>query len=200
VAPRLRRSSPVRERRSPRAAAKICAAFVALSMWAAQVPPPAVSPGAGDFQKQIANYMRVRKSAVSTVGGLKTSTSPEAIHQHERDHALNIRAARPDAAQGNIFTPSIAADFRRMIRGALSAPGADRVKKSVHDGEPSPLAPVAVDAIYPADYPVQSMPPSLLKQLPPLPRELEYRVVGHTLILRDIEANLIVDYIDEALP
>jgi hypothetical protein len=35
--------------------------------------------------------------------------------------------------------------------------------------------------------------------LPPLPAELEYRVVGHSLILRDIEANLIVDFIVNAI-
>jgi hypothetical protein len=57
-----------------------------------------------------------------------------------------------------------------------------------------------VNAAYPKDQPVQSMPPSLLKELPQLPRELEYRVVGRTLILRDTEANLIVDYVKEALP
>ena len=41
------------------------------------------------------------------------------------------------------------------------------------------------------------MPPSLLLNLPKLPKELEYRFVGRELILRDIAANLIVDVIPE---
>ena len=74
------------------------------------------------------------------------------------------------------------------------------MKKGLRDTEPSPSTPIAVNADYPMDQPVQSMPPSLLQQLPQLPRGLEYRFVGRTLIMRDVEANLIVDYLNEALP
>jgi len=35
--------------------------------------------------------------------------------------------------------------------------------------------------------------------LPELPPQLEYRVVGRSLILRDSEANLIVDFIRDAI-
>jgi hypothetical protein len=35
----------------------------------------------------------------------------------------------------------------------------------------------------------------LLDVLPRLPEELEYRFVGRDLILRDVKANLIVDFI-----
>jgi hypothetical protein len=178
---------------------KFTAGLIGLSMWAAQVHPPA-SPDIGDFQKRVANYLKVRKSAASPVPALKATDSPEKIRDHERDLALSIRARRPGAAQGDIFTTAIAAEFRRIMKAALSGPGADRIKKSMSDSQPSPLPQIAVDAAYPSDAPVQSMPPSLLRQLPALPRELEYRAVGRTLILRDIEANLIVDYLNEALP
>jgi hypothetical protein len=36
--------------------------------------------------------------------------------------------------------------------------------------------------------------------LPPVPPEVEYRVVGHALILRDIDANLIVDSVWNVIP
>ena len=39
------------------------------------------------------------------------------------------------------------------------------------------------------------MPPSILLNLPKLPEELEYRFVGPHLILHDVNANLIVDFI-----
>ena len=41
------------------------------------------------------------------------------------------------------------------------------------------------------------MPPSLLLNLPKLPKELEYRFVDHELIVRDVAANLIVDFIPD---
>lgn len=177
----------------------LAAGLIGISMWAAQVHPPAASPDIFDFQKRVARYLKIRKDAASAVDTLKATDSPEKIQGHQRDLAISIRAARPDAAQGNIFTPTVTAEFRRIIEGALRAPGAERVKKGMRDTQPSPLPPIAVNGTYPVQDPVQSMPPSLLKRLPPLPRELEYRVVGHTLILRDIDANLIVDYISEAV-
>ena len=40
---------------------------------------------------------------------------------------------------------------------------------------------------------LQSTPPTLLSDLPKLPSELEYRIVGRELVLLDTAANLIVD-------
>jgi hypothetical protein len=44
------------------------------------------------------------------------------------------------------------------------------------------------------------MPPQILAALPKLPEDLEYRFIGDRLILLDAHANLVVDYIDKALP
>jgi hypothetical protein len=164
-----------------------------LQLWAAQ--QPSVPPNIADFQKRVADYMKVRKNAASAVSGLKTTDSPEKLQQHQNDLSISIRSARSGAAQGDVFTAPIAAELRRFIQGAL---GAERVKKGVRDNQPSPLPPLHVNQAYPENLPVQAMPPSLLKVLPELPKGLEYRVVGRALILRDVEANLIVDYMNEA--
>ena len=50
------------------------------------------------------------------------------------------------------------------------------------------------------DAQLATMPPSLLAVLPPLPRELEYRIVGRYLVLRDVDASLVLDYIADAVP
>jgi hypothetical protein len=55
-----------------------------------------------------------------------------------------------------------------------------------------------VNAEYPVDAPLSTMPPTLLQRLPLLPEELEYRFVGPDLILRDKNANIIVDYMRDA--
>jgi hypothetical protein len=60
--------------------------------------------------------------------------------------------------------------------------------------------PIRVNADYPLRAPVSTVPHSVLLVLPPLPDALEYRFVGRDLILRDGEANLIVDYIVGAAP
>jgi hypothetical protein len=57
-----------------------------------------------------------------------------------------------------------------------------------------------VNQAYPENVPLQSTPPTLLLNLPEPPDGLEYRIVGRDLILRDVEANTIVDFIPDAIP
>jgi hypothetical protein len=47
---------------------------------------------------------------------------------------------------------------------------------------------------------LQSTPPSLLLNLPPLPKELEYRIVGRELVLHDTAPGIIVDFIPNVVP
>ena len=42
------------------------------------------------------------------------------------------------------------------------------------------------------------VPPQLLATLPLLPPELQYRIIGNTLVLWDHHANLIVDFLPGA--
>lgn len=43
-------------------------------------------------------------------------------------------------------------------------------------------------------------PPTLLMHLPLLPKELQYRIVGSTLVLYDMSSDLIVDFMPNAVP
>jgi hypothetical protein len=73
------------------------------------------------------------------------------------------------------------------------------VKKSLARAEPVRLT-LHVNDTYPAKIPLQSTPPTILLNLPRLPPELEYRIVGHALVLRDAVANVVVDLIPDAIP
>lgn len=53
---------------------------------------------------------------------------------------------------------------------------------------------------YPEKVPLQSTPPTLLLNLPELPKGLEYRILDRELVLRDVSANIVVDYIPNAFP
>ena len=57
-----------------------------------------------------------------------------------------------------------------------------------------------INGYYPAGAPFSSVPPSLLRKLPELPEQVRYRFVGRALILRDTEANIILDYISDVIP
>lgn len=57
----------------------------------------------------------------------------------------------------------------------------------------------AVNSPYPAGVPLATFPPMLLARLPELPKALEYRFAGPHLIVRDVEANLVVDALPHVL-
>jgi len=97
------------------------------------------------------------------------------------------------------FAPEIAAEFRRLIGIAMKVPDTTHVQQSLKHAEPVRLK-LRVNYSYPEGVPLQSMPSTLLMNLPKLPPELDYRVVGHDLVLRDTIGNLIVDLIPNAMP
>jgi hypothetical protein len=53
---------------------------------------------------------------------------------------------------------------------------------------------------YPNGVPYTTVPPTLLRKFPKLPDRLAYRIVGHDLILLDVEATLVIDLGDYAWP
>jgi hypothetical protein len=59
--------------------------------------------------------------------------------------------------------------------------------------------PFKVNAKYPEGQPLPSVPAQLLLTLPSLPEPLEYRIVGQHLLLLDTAADLVVDYILNAI-
>ena len=153
-----------------------------------------------DFEKQVREYLALRKKAKIGIPALKPTDSVEKINQDRQLVASRIRAARSEAKQGDIFSPAITQEFTHLISIAYEGADAAKINISLHNSEPVDDVRVQVNAVYPEDVPLQSTPPSILLNLPELPPELDYRIVGHSLVLRDTEANIIVDYIPKAIP
>ena len=59
--------------------------------------------------------------------------------------------------------------------------------------------PLKVNTKYPEKATLPTVPSNLLLNLPHLPEELEYRIIGKHLILRDTGADLIVDFIPNVI-
>ena len=152
---------------------------------------------AADFEKRVGDYMKLRQKAQTGLTAPKNTDSPEKISDYQHGFAAKIRALRPDAKQGDIFTPEISGLFRSLVHSALVSPDGERIRKSYQRAEPLHGLRVDVNQSYPDGVPLQSMPPSLLLNLPQLPKELEYRFVGRELILRDIAPNLIADVLPD---
>lgn len=170
----------------------------AASAMRGQTGPPAVNAGSAsiaDFEKRVDGYVQLRKSIESRLPPLKATVSQEKISHHEHELARAIRQARKNAAQGDIFTPTISEEIRRLTGIAMQPRGAQHIGQSLRHAEPAQLH-LKVNESYPAHLPLQSTPPSLLANLPKLPMDIEYRIAGPDLVLLDSKANLIIDLID----
>jgi len=151
-----------------------------------------------DFGARVTRYLEVRKNEAGTPP--KPTNSPKKLADSREQMAAKLRAARADAKQGDIFTPEIAEYFRHQIAAMLNGPHGARIRASLRHAEPVQGMPLQVNQTYPNGVPLQSMPPTLLLNLPRLPKELEYRIVGHDLVLHDITANIVVDFVPNAIP
>ena len=153
-----------------------------------------------DFDKKLDDYAKLRKRAQAELPDPKSETSAANVKQYQQSLAQNIRIERPRAKAGDIFTPSISQLFRELIATPIRGNSGGKVRASLRHAEPVHELPLEVNQEYPQTAAMQSTPPTLLSNLPKLPPDLEYRIVGRGLILLDTKANLIVDLLPNALP
>jgi hypothetical protein len=152
-----------------------------------------------EFQNRVASYLKLHNQAEAGFPRWKPTDSAELISEHERELAQKIRTLRPNAKQGEIFTAPITAEFRRLVKIASGGRKASTIRRSLERSEPVVLA-IHVNDTYPRSVPLQSTPVTLLRNLPALPKQLQYRVIGHDLVLLDVGANLIVDFAERVIP
>ena len=109
-----------------------------------------------------------------------------------------IRKARPGATQGNIFEPRVAAAFRALIADALKGRDVEAFLAELNEEHPQMhgVHPVVNEPL--PRGATHEMPCLLLRVLPALPDDVEYRIVDHDLVLWDIHANLVVDFVPGA--
>lgn len=148
------------------------------------------------FDSSVEQYVQVHRRLERFVPPQIMTADTDRLFASRLALAAEIRRARPFAKQGEIFSPEIAAMFRQIVERTLRE---DRVDWSVfltEDGMTLPIE-VEVNGTYPANGPVSTMSPTLLRALPPLPPELQYRFVNMHLILWDVHAGLIVDFVPD---
>lgn len=150
-----------------------------------------------DFEQRIADYMKIHKAAEADLGALTPTKSPAQLNEKKASISDGVRTKRANAAQGDIFTPEIATEFRKLIATNLKH-RPRRIRQSIKSGEVV-AANVHVNGSYPEGVPVETMPVTLLASFPKLPSDLDYRFIGSTLVLRDVAANLIIDLIPNAI-
>jgi hypothetical protein len=150
----------------------------------------------GDFKMRVEKYEQLRKKADDSAPPLKETKSAAKIKDGQQGLAERIGAARVGVKPGEIFTPEIAAVFKRLLRPEAKQ---QQTKEAMKEDKPVVVS-FKVNGPYPDKQPVGTVPPNVLAALPQLPKDIEYRFIEKHLILRDARANLIIDYMLNAIP
>lgn len=175
------------------------AVLLFVSLAAAVGGQEATDPMRHTFLQRVDAYVGLHRRLEGPLPPEVMTTDAAALFASGRALAAAIRTARADAQQGDIFSPAMVRYFRILVADALKEGGIEDLLAVVED-ENSVHIPAAVNVDYPAGRSISMMPPCLLAALPPLPRELEYRFVGRDLILWDVHAGLVVDFVPNAIP
>jgi hypothetical protein len=150
------------------------------------------------FKQRLSDYVKIHKEADGQVPSLAETKDPAKISQREIALGEAIRHLRANAKPGDIFIEEVRPVLINAIREDFAKRSATD-RKALVEEMPANLK-LVVNMTYPTALPLGTVPAKLLRELPDLPPELEYRIVARHLILRDVKANIIVDFIRNAVP
>ena len=152
-----------------------------------------------DFNARLDRFVTLQRSLLKR-SPLSENSTPAQIEARQETLAAQLRMIRKNARQGDIFTPPVAALFTRLMAPEVQqAPRETKQALAEEDGEVAQVN-LVVNATWPASEPLTTVPANLLAKLPQLPPDVEYRISNRRhLILRDVDANIIVDFIYNAI-
>jgi hypothetical protein len=151
-----------------------------------------------DFHKRIDAYLKVREEATKNLPDQKETGDPAKISAREQALGVAIAKARVAAKPGDVFGEEMSIYLKKALaEDWKSRSPADR--KALFEELPKGTK-LALNQPYPTTLPLVSVPAKLLARLPMLPEALEYRLIDRYFLLRDRDANLIVDVLSNVYP
>jgi hypothetical protein len=169
---------------------------------ASQQADPGVNATAemiAEFQKRVKDYMDLHQKAASGLPGPNKDASPAEVVAAQRQIEARIVPMRKGAKPGDIFVPEMQTFVRSYLAQLFKGPDGAKLKGVVMDENPVDVK-YGINSRYPDSVPLSTMPAQVLKALPKLPDGLEYRFIGRDLILFDVRAHIVVDFIPKVLP
>ena len=152
-----------------------------------------------EFNQRVTAYAELHKKLEATLPSMPKETTPEIIDKHQRALEQLIRGARTEAKPGDLITPATQKAFRQLLARVFQGQEGRELKGTILDENPGNIG-LTVNARYPDEIPLSTVPPQVLSALPKLPEELEYRFIGDRLILLDKHAHTIADYMNKVFP
>jgi hypothetical protein len=149
------------------------------------------------FQERVDSYVALHRRLAPPPPAM-TTADPISKLLTRNYLAAAIRGARQYAQQGEVFSPEIATLFRWMLADAIGERDGESFLTDLNAGEPVPrgMHPT-VNEPY-TMTPLYRVAQEVRVGLPSIPAELDYRIAGHDLVLWDVYAGVVVDFVPDA--
>jgi hypothetical protein len=158
----------------------------------------AVDPAIKIFQDRVAAYVAIRSKADDGIPKLQETADPQQIADRERALGEALIKARASAKIGDVYAPEFVPVLTRIIKDDFAKRTAAERKALIVE-LPKGVK-FGINQVYPTTIPLTTFPANLLKALPDLPPDMEYRIVHRNLILRDVKANYVIDMVPNVFP
>ena len=168
---------------------------------AAQTDPVKQEAAAlAQFDQRVGDYVALHRRLEGPIPPQQLSDDMRIVHAAVEALAKEIMAARRGARRGDLFTDEVAGAFKMRIARCLPAAELESILAEREPWDPVTVPALHANSRWPKGMPYNFVPPQLIKALPRLPPELQYRIVGRSLVLWDYHADLVVDYLPDAFP
>jgi hypothetical protein len=147
-----------------------------------------------DFTNRVEAYSELRRRLESGLPAVTVTDDVGQLRRGRRALAGAIRIARSGATPGEFFTAATGAQFQLVLARIMDA----RMWAVIMDENPGAFG-HGVDGTYPDGKTFSTMPGLVLAELPELPDDIQFRFVGRRLILYDVRANTIIDWMPDAI-
>ena len=150
------------------------------------------------FQERVESYAALHRRLAPPPAAI-ASTDPISKLLTRNYLAAAVRSARRYAQQGEIFTPDVATLFRWALADSIGERDGESFVTALNGNQ---LVPPGMHPDVNESYsmlPLYRVPQEVRLGLPAIPAELDYRIAGHDLVLWDIYAGIVVDFVPNAL-
>jgi 3',5'-cyclic AMP phosphodiesterase CpdA len=167
-------------------------------------PDPTFEPFKAALQAYVDQTQPFRKVAAQAAEKVPGKATPapaaeESVRTRQNTLADALRTQlRTNAKQGDLFQTPTATAIKRQFTTAFGGAQRDLLLDELAEQNSTPAntrTPIINQRLE-----APRVPPRVMEILPPLPKQLEYDFVGRTLVLRDVDADVVVDYLPDALP
>lgn len=150
------------------------------------------------FNDRLMAFVALRTAAEQSLPKLEDTKDPVKLTAQQKALAAAVIEKRQGAAASTVFVAACQPMLTRIVRENFAK--RSRADRQALMKDMPPGTKVTVNAEYPDGLPLVTIPPSLLRALPALPDDMEYRLVGRDLILLDARSGVVVDVLRNVVP